>query len=481
MLNKRTHSKNENDNIDSNDPLNVDMNEKRWMSCCGYDISLTSAIITSVIIACILGTLLSATTNIPSKWYKLMVLIGDLWIRCLKLLVLPLIALLMVILPSRVDAFDIGYIAKQCIPLYITTSLCASIEGTTIALILQPGQYGSPFNIEQDDTDNDIDIASNINSIDMFIEMFYGAIPDNIIIALSQLSILGIIVFFLGLGILLRDIEFSEKIIVIKFCNAILKCVMKGLVYVIWFTPFGVTSLIIAHITFTDDIEGLLVSLAMYVLCMCIGVAVHLLILYPLLFYIIKITHDNKSFFEGWKFLQYTYDAVLLAFSTGSSSATLPKTLSCAKKAGINKQIYQLVIPLGSAINMDGTAIIFPISVLLIAQLNNKVLSLSTILTVVLLSVILSIGTAPIANSSMIYLIILLRAAGLHEYENEAIATIFIVQWLAGRIATMVNVVGDIFVSKITDDIITYSNDKNVNVNCLCCYSKRKQCQTVSV
>eukprot|EP01084_Bolivina_argentea_P088089 159033_1 len=454
--------------MDIDDPLNIDLKETEWLKCGSLKLSLTVATIIGAFLGAAIGISISLNTTLTDGWYKIIILVGQLWIRALKLLVLPLISLMMVILPSRVD--DVGAVGKQCIPLYIFTSLCASTQGSFWAWTIRPGDHGTT--VDDGDTLEDVD---EVSELDAFLDIAYGAVPQNIIVAMSELSVLGIIIFFLCLGILLKGIQQDEKIIVLKFCRAMLKCTMKAIVWVIWFTPLGMMSLITAQIAYTPDLPGLLTSLGVFVGTIIIALFGHVFIFYPILYWLTT----RNGIFGGYKLLAQIYEAPLLAFATASSAATLPRSLLVSQKAGISKQVYQFIIPLGAAINMDGTATTFPIAIALIAQLHDIELSMGVIIVITLLSVVVSIGTAPIPNAGMVYILMLLRAADLDQYETEAIATLFVVEWFNDRLQTATNVTSDQFVAKICDEIQIKGEKQNKSIYCGCCLGmKKKHCKS---
>ena len=281
---------------------------------------------------------------------------------------------------------------------------------------------------------------------------------------MSNLTILGVITFFLGMGILLRhsNVKEVERNVVLNFSRAILRCCMIAVVWVVWFTPIGMASLVCIKIASTEDLEGLLAALGFYILTVLIGHTVHVFGFYPLTFF--ATTRGN-----GWLWFTKIYEAPLLAFATSSSAATLPRSLQVAEKAGVRRQIYQFILPLGSAINMDGTALGFPIMVALIAQLNERSIDAGTIIVIMILAVAISVGTAPIPNAGMVYLTMLFTAAGMGDLAGEGIATLFVLDWFVDRIETAVNVTSDQFVAKIIDEVSKNADKKHVKIVCGCC------------
>eukprot|EP00484_Ammonia_sp_Unknown_P016655 CAMPEP_0197040424 /NCGR_PEP_ID=MMETSP1384-20130603/17116_1 /TAXON_ID=29189 /ORGANISM="Ammonia sp." /LENGTH=601 /DNA_ID=CAMNT_0042471173 /DNA_START=43 /DNA_END=1848 /DNA_ORIENTATION=- len=398
-------------------------------------------------------TTINVTSEVPyvrldptSNWYAVVEFFGQIWINALKLLVLPLITMMMVVLPSRVEA--IGPLGKICIPLYLLTSTCAAIQGTCWAWIIQPGNVGKAESGAIAGTSGDSGSATAILITDAIFNVFYNAVPPNIIVAMSDLTVLGIIVFFLAIGILLRHerIPVEEQASVIRVSQAILRCTMKLVVWVVWYTPIGMFFLICLKVASTVDLIGLLGALGFYLLCVVVGHSVHTFVFYPVLFWL-------TTRLNGWKYYLKIFPAALLAFGTSSSAATLPRSLQVAESAGVRKEVYSFIIPLGAAINMDGTALGFPIMIGLIAQINDVPLDFGKIFVVMILSVVISIGTAPIPNVGMVYLTMLFEAAGIGEYAGEGIATLFVLDWLVDRIETAVNVTSDQYVAKMTDVI----------------------------
>merc|ERR1712129_464071 len=235
-----------------------------------------------------------------------------------------------------------------------------------------------------------------------------------------------------------------------------------AVVWVIWFTPIGMGSLVCVKLATTENLADLLSALGIYLLTVIIGHTIHVFGLYPTIFWL--TTRGN-----GWKWFAKIWQAPWLALATSSSAATLPRSLQVARDAGVRQQSYQFILPLGAAINMDGTALGFPIMIALIAQLNEVSLDVGTVFTIMVLSVVISVGTAPIPNAGMVYLTMLFEAAGMGEYAGEGIATIFVLDWIVDRIETAVNVTSDQFVCKIIDDVSLMAKQKNVKITLGCC------------
>eukprot|EP01084_Bolivina_argentea_P013224 24792_1 len=516
-------------NIDYDaDPLHVEFNEDKWIPCFPCKFSLTAATILFAILSVLIGlcialigpqtetkiitetivsyhniTFIQAqnenttikniydtqiingqtiyfytssynitnTTQVPVEklnddWKAIIQFPGKLWINALKLLVLPLIILMMIILPSRVN--EVNSIGKKAIPLYLFTSSMAALQGSIWAWTVRPGDVESDANVSEINKD-----LADLTITEVILNVFYNGIPSNIVFAMSNLMILGCIIFFVGLGILLSSdvVPKDEANTVLRFCRAILRCCMKALIWVIWMTPIGMASLIILSIATTPNLLDLMQALGLYLLCVLCGHSIHLGLFYPILFWF--TTRGN-----GWKWLFKIRQVPLFGFLINSSAATLPRSLQIAEKVGLRKEFYQFILPLGCAINMDGTALGFPIMIGLIAQLHGITLSIATIFVIMILSVIISVGTAPISHAGMVYMTVLFEAAGLAQYTTTGIATLFVVDWIVNRIEVAVNVTSDQMVTKIIDDINMMKNkEKNTKIMCGCCvcgYKKKK-------
>jgi len=393
---------------------------------------------------------------LSDEWEKIIGFPGNLWVRALKLLVLPLIVLMMVILPSRVD--DIGFCGKRAVPLYLFTSSLAAIQGTIWAWVIQPGRIASAPTGLADKTSDD-----EVTELDAFLNIFYNAVPSNIVSAMADLTILGVICFFICVGILLRrpNVKQVEKDVVLNFSKAILRCCMMAVVWIVWFTPIGMGSLVCVKLATTENLADLLSALGIYLLTVIIGHTIHVFGLYPTIFWF--TTRGN-----GWAWFAKIWQAPWLALATSSSAATLPRSLQVARDAGVRQESYQFILPLGAAINMDGTALGFPIMIALIAQLNEVELDVGTIFIIMILSVVISVGTAPIPNAGMVYLTMLFEAAGMGELAGQGIATIFVLDWIVDRIETAVNVTSDQFVAKIIDEVMK-NNEAGVPATLGCC------------
>lgn len=167
--------------------------------------------------------------------------------------------------------------------------------------------------------------------------------------------------------------------------------------------------------------------------------------------------HKDSSPLQGWKYFLKVFQAPLTAFATSSSAATMPVTLAMTKtRGGVSQQAADLVVPLGAAINMDGTGLGFPVMVMFTAQAFGKDLDFASQLMVAVLAVVCSIGTAPIPNAGIVYLTMLMAATGdpllsSPEVVGVALTLIIIMDWFVDRMETAQNVWSDCNIARIID------------------------------
>ena len=404
-------------------------NDGAWIKCLPEWFSLAFATILFAVLGLIIGAVISLETNASDWVLEVIYYPGKLWVRGLKLLILPLIVSLMIIIPSSLSAeikrskstssednsnggtASVGNMGLLAMKFYIFTSFMAACEGTIWGNIIRPGTHAnvSDFaDFEGSTTETTITWWESILTIGE------NAIPENIIEAMASLNILGIIVVFLAFGILIKRINessYNNKYdkyyhsganLIIELCKTVLRCLMIGIGYFIWFTPIGMFSLVMYKCASTNDLLNLLQALGWYVITSVIGQFVHMFVFYPLLYLFIT---GNNGWLHWWRVKQ----AAMVAFATSSSAATLSVSLNVARVSGnVSNDVVNFVIPLGATVNMDGTGCGFPIMVLFIAQLYGIDLNFGSQLSVLILAVVCSVGSAPIPSAGMYYDIILL-------------------------------------------------------------------------
>ncbi|XP_038019436.1 excitatory amino acid transporter 5-like isoform X2 [Motacilla alba alba] len=220
----------------------------------------------------------------------------------------------------------------------------------------------------------------------------------------------------------------------VNVCQCLNEAVMKIVSMAVWYFPFGIVFLIAGKILEMEDPSVIGQKLGLYVITVVSGLALHGIILLPLLF--VLITKKNP-----FAFIQGILQALLIALATSSSSATLPITLKCLlENNGIDRRVARFVLPVGATINMDGTALYEAVAAIFIAQVNEYELDLGQIITISITASAASIGAAGIPQSGLVTMVIVLTSVGL---PTEDITLIIAVDWALDRLRTMTNVLGD--------------------------------------
>lgn len=232
----------------------------------------------------------------------------------------------------------------------------------------------------------------------------------------------------------------AEEMVFLRFVNEANEIFMKLVNWVILLSPIGIYFLILGKILETENLIQLLDSLSFYALCVIGGILIHAIIVLPLIYW--TFTRQNP-----FTVIRGMSQALLMAFGTSSSSATLPVTMKCLKELGdhdeslrIDERIINFIVPIGATINMDGTALYEAVAAIFISQLNNVEMTPLSIATICLTATLGSVGAAGIPQAGLITLIIVLDTLGLPISDITVIITI---DWLLDRARTVCNVLGD--------------------------------------
>lgn len=374
---------------------------------------------------------------------------GQVFVNSLKMLVVPLVFVSLVCgTCSLSDPRKLGRLGGKSIGLYLLTTAVAITIAMTLALIVSPGEGVST----QSTTTFDPKQAPTL--VDVIINMF----PTNPINAMSQGKMLQVIIFALLFGIAMALSGEAGKRLTSVFED--LNTVILRLVSILMnIAPYGVFCLMAKLFSYIE--AELIINLGWYFATVMVALGLHALVVYPTM---LKVFANLNPVI----FLSKLKDLALFAFSTSSSSATMPVTLETAtQKLGANNKVASFTIPLGATINMDGTAIMQGVATVFIAQVFAVDLSFSDYLMVILTATLASVGTAGVPGVGLIMLAMVLNQVGLPV---EGIAIIMGVDRLLDMTRTVVNVTGDSAVTCIIaksegelDE--TVFNDKNAGVD----------------
>ncbi|ASQ90596.1 sodium:dicarboxylate symporter [Prosthecochloris sp. GSB1] len=287
--------------------------------------------------------------------------------------------------------------------------------------------------------------------VDILREVLEGLVPSNLFRAMAENDILPIITFSLLLGAVLSTLGEQGRP-VIDFFQSLNEAIMKLVHLVMYVAPVGIGALIAGRLGDAGGFAGFLpelLKLGSYTLTVIAGLLIHALVTLPLL---LKLF--GKTGVAG--FAKNTSPALLTAFSTASSAATLPLTVECAEeKNGVSPRTAGFVLPLGATINMDGTALYEAVAVIFIAQINGITLGIPELSIVFLTATLAAVGAAGIPEAGLVTMVLVLKAVGLPV---EGIALILAVDWFLDRCRTTVNVWGDSVGARIID---RYANNMN--------------------
>ena len=396
--------------------------------------SLTSKILIGMLSGLIFGSIISLLGLESNPFIKVYLVDGflniggQIFISLLKLMVVPLVFFSLTSGVSSLDKnLSLGRIAGKTLGLYLITTAIAISIGLSIAVFLNPGN-----NLDlQTSTSLAIPESPNIKDI------ILNIIPSNPIQAMADGNMLQIIVFSILVGIAIRGLGDSVKIIKDVVSN-ITDIVLKLVMYIINIAPYGVFCLM--SVLFAEKGLTVLGDLSFYFFIVVSALLIHGFLTYSaLLILFAKI--NPFSFFDKVKSL------MIFAFSTSSSNATIPVTLKTViDNIGVNRKVASFTVPLGATINMDGTAIMQGVATVFIANAYSIDLLLTDYLMVILTATLASIGTAGVPGVGLIMLAMVLNQVGLPV---EGIGLIIGVDRLLDMLRTVVNVTGDSAVSTI--------------------------------
>lgn len=363
---------------------------------------------------------------------------GTAFIRLITMVVVPLVfASLFVGTASLNDVRKLGRIGSKTIIYYLCTTAIAITIGLVLANLLQPGSGISKATQEQllanysNEAASKIDVALKKPGI---AETLLNIIPRNPIESLANGDMLQIIFFALIFGIAITLIPPAKAAPVISFFDGINEAMIKLVHIIMAFAPYGVFALIASIIG--EFGLGILSPLFKYSLVVIVGLLIHVTLIYSLALKLLtRAKASVTQFFRGIR------PAQLIAFSSSSSSATLPVTMECVEEnLGVTKEISSFVLPLGATINMDGTALYQGVAAMFIAQVFGMDLTIGQQLTIVLMATLASIGAAGVPGVGMITLTMVLKQIGI---PLEGIALILGVDRILDMCRTTVNITGD--------------------------------------
>ncbi|XP_064625417.1 excitatory amino acid transporter 3-like [Lineus longissimus] len=402
---------------------------------------------------------------------------GDLLLRMLKMLILPLIISSLISGLAALDTRASGSMGAKAVLYYLTTTVSAVILGIVLVVLIKPGE-------QKGGTIDRVGSSKIVNPADALMDLVRNMFPENLVLACFKqtkteqvpiptlapptlasnvtispnatdapmqyrpvtgtsdgTNVLGIVVFSIAFGMIIS--RMGEKCRpLVAFFSAMNEAVMALIGLVIWYSPIGVLFLVASKIVEMENIETALQQLGLYIATVLAGLAIHGFIILPLL-YLIFVRKNPFKFVAG------ILQALVTALATASSSATLPVTFRCLEEnLKIDRRVTRFVLPIGATINMDGTALYEAVASIFIAQVNGIWLNIGQIIIVSITSTAASIGAAGVPQAGLVTMVIVLTAVGL---PTEDITLILAVDWFLDRCRTTINVLGDAIGASIID------------------------------
>ena len=353
---------------------------------------------------------------------------GDLFLRALKMLIVPLILTSIISGVTNIgDASNLGRLGLKTFAYYISTSLFAIVTGLFFVNLIQPG-IGADLGLKKEVPE----LAASSGDI---WEIIFRMIPTNIFDALVSFDILAIIFFSILFGFFITRLEAKQKDFMSELFNSGFEVMMKLTHFIIRFTPLGILGIVVGVVADQrENLGAVLGSLSKYFVTVLIGLTIHAAITLPLIIRFIGKVNP-------WKQFQAMTTPLLTAFSTRSSSATLPLTIDAIENnSGVSNKISSFVLPLGATINMDGTALYECVAAMFIAQAYGIEMSVIQQGIIVFTALLASIGAAGIPMAGLVMISVILTAVGL---PLEGVGLILAVDPFLDMCRTSVNVWSD--------------------------------------
>ncbi|XP_039985653.1 excitatory amino acid transporter 4 isoform X1 [Xiphias gladius] len=413
--------------------------------------------------------------NLSLREIKYFAFPGELLMRMLQMLVLPLIISSLVTGISSLDSKASGKMGVRAVVYYMVTTLIAVFIGIVIVIIIRPGKGNR---------DSPVANSGNIEPVqaaDAFLDLIRNMFPPNLVEAcfkqyktvykkivhtrnvtvtlnltnslnvtepnLSEtveetvpvsgssggVNALGLVVFSMCFGLVIGNMKQQGQALK-DFFDCLNEAIMRLVAIIIWYAPVGIMFLIAGKIVEMKDLAEVGGQLGMYTVSVIVGLLIHGLFVLPLLYFL--VTRRNPYSFIGG-----LLQALITALGTSSSSATLPITFRCLEENNhVDKRVTRFVLPVGATINMDGTALYEAVAAIFIAQVNDMDLNFGQILTISITATAASIGAAGIPQAGLVTMVIVLTSVGL---PTEDITLIIAVDWFLDRLRTTTNVLGD--------------------------------------
>ncbi|MBN3301123.1 EAA1 protein, partial [Amia calva] len=396
---------------------------------------------------------------------------GELLMRMLQMLVLPLLVSSLITGMAALDSRASGKMGMRAVVYYMTTTIIAVFIGIIMVLIIHPGKGSKDEFTRQSKIEQ-------VSPADAFLDLIRNMFPPNLVQACTQqfktqygkriihvkmtvndtlfnltntsqeiqreevipvsgsvngVNALGLVVFSMCFGLIIGSMKEQGRALR-EFFESFNEAIMRLVAIIMWYAPLGILFLIAGKIVEMEDISMMGGQLGMYTITVIIGLLIHGVFVLPTLYFV--ITRRNP-----FVFIAGILQALITALGTSSSSATLPITFKCLEENNkVDKRVTRFVLPVGATINMDGTALYEALAAIFIAQVNGMEMNFGQIITISITATAASIGAAGIPQAGLVTMVIVLTSVGL---PTDDITLIIAVDWFLDRLRTTTNVLGD--------------------------------------
>ena len=386
---------------------------------------------------------------------NVLVFIGQIFIRLIQMVVIPLVISAIIIgITSIGDSRQLGKFGSKMIVYYGIITIFAVSIGAFLALTMKPGIGAAQYINTESAIEIQHQVSANIEQQKgNVLNIFLNFIPKNPLESVAKGEMIPIIVFALIFAVALAKVgEINRP--VVSFFESIFAATMKVTDWIMYFAAPGVFALTSTAVSsFGIDIFQ---SISKYLLVLLIGFILQFFVVYPVFL---------KVFSKVPVMMLYAAiaEAMMVAFGTASSSATLPLTIACCEKRGISHKVASFVLPLGATLNMDGTALLQTVAVIFLAQAYGVHLGPFLVLQICFLAIVASSTCAGIPGAGLITIALILNGLGLSPEQLVAgFAFLFTVERLTDMVRTMLNVTSDAVVAAAIAD-----NENEINYDLL--------------
>ncbi len=392
--------------------------------------NLSVKILISLVLSVVVG-LMAGVDGLPFiKWW--IAPVGTIFINLIKMVIVPIVFTSLVVgMTSLGDLKKLGRIGIKTIFIYLFTTAIAIVIGFIVAGIIHPG-----IGLEMTAGD-----AVKVKEAPSIMQVFVAMVPTNPVASMAKADILPIIIFALFVGVGILQVGGKKSQLLIDWFDAAAEVSYKIINMVMQFAPIGVFCLLLPVVA--ENGPKVLLPLLSVIACMALGSVIHAVAVYSSMARIWGNTSPLK-FFRGMS------EAILIAFTTCSSAATLPINMkNCQEKLGCSRDITSFVLPLGATINMDGTAIYMGVCSLFIANVYGIDLTMAQMGMIILTGTLASIGTAGVPGAGLIMLSMVLLSVGL---PMEGLALVAGIDRILDMFRTTLNITGDAAVTCVINE-----------------------------